>query len=146
MLIINGPNLNLLGSREVDIYGHVSFEKHFALLQDLFPRLDIEFKQTNHEGEIIDLLQAAEKQHNYVLLNAGGFTHTSVAIADCIAAVSIPVVEIHISHILARESFRAKSVIAAHCAGFISGFGMKSYNLGLSFVEMNLRDKIGFKK
>ena len=136
ILIINGPNLNLLGKREPGIYGSETFENYLSQLRTQFKDINIDYCQSNIEGEIIDAIQAADGKYDGVLLNAGGYTHTSVAIADAIGLVSVPVVEIHISCILAREAFRHVSLIAPKCKGSIMGFGLDSYRLGLlSFVK-----------
>ena len=133
VLIINGPNLNLLGKREPQIYGNVSFEDYLAELKKRYPH-EIEYKQSNVEGEIINFMQ--ESTADGIILNAGGYTHTSVAIRDCIAAIKIPVVEVHLSNTMAREEFRHTSLISGVCKGIISGFGLKSYELALiSFVS-----------
>lgn len=131
ILIINGPNLNLLGKRETKIYGDVSFEEYLETLRQKFPHFTIDVYQSNLEGEIITCLQS-ELYDGYVL-NAGGYTHTSVAIRDCIAAISTPVVEVHISNIAARESFRHESLLSPVCVGCVFGFGMKSYELALQY-------------
>ncbi len=134
VLIINGPNLNLLGKREPAIYGNTGFESYLQKLREQFPEVQIDYFQSNIEGEIIDHIQQADGTYDAVLLNAGGYTHTSVAIADAIGGVDIPVVEIHISCILAREEFRHVSLIAPKCKGSIMGFGLDSYRLGLLSV------------
>lgn len=136
ILIINGPNLNLLGKREPGIYGNTDFESYLGTLRARFAEIAIEYFQSNVEGEIIDAIHAADGVYDGILLNAGGYTHTSVAIADAVGAVSVPVVEIHISCILAREDFRHISLIAPVTAGSIMGFGLDSYRLGLlSFLK-----------
>lgn len=137
ILILNGPNLNLLGSREPDVYGNESFESYFEKLKTGFPEFHIEYFQSNIEGEIINKLQEVGFLYHGVLLNAGGYTHTSVSISDTIKAIQCPVIEIHISNIFAREDFRHVSMIGANCAGSISGFGLLSYSLGLNAL-MNL--------
>ena len=129
--IINGPNLNLLGKREVDVYGATSFETFFETLQQEFPEIKLHYYQSNVEGELINYLHNVGFSSDGILLNAGGYTHTSVAIADAVAAIKTPVVEIHISNIFAREEFRHISLFAKNCVGSISGFGLKSYKLGL---------------
>jgi 3-dehydroquinate dehydratase-2 len=131
ILIINGPNLNLLGKREPGIYGATDFETYLAGLRAAHPEVEIDYTQSNIEGEIIDAIQQADGSYDGVLLNAGGYTHTSVAIADAIGAISTPVVEVHISCILAREDFRHISLIAPVCRGSIMGFGLDGYRLGL---------------
>lgn len=136
ILIINGPNLNLLGQREKSIYGDETFESYLEKLRKMFPRVSIEYYQSNVEGEIINEIHAAQGVYDGIVLNAGGYTHTSVAIADAIAAVKVPVVEVHMSCILAREEFRHVSLIASRCEGSVMGFGMDSYRLGiLSFIK-----------
>ncbi|MDR2885249.1 MAG: type II 3-dehydroquinate dehydratase [Rikenellaceae bacterium] len=135
-LIINGPNLNLLGRREPGIYGNATFEEYLDELYAAFPDHTIDYFQSNVEGEIINALHAADGRYEGVLLNAGGYTHTSVAIADAIGAIATPVVEVHISCTLAREEFRHVSLIAPKCKGTIMGFGLDSYRLGLlSFIK-----------
>jgi len=129
ILIINGPNLNLLGQREPQIYGEKGLETVMEELCTAFPDTAIQFMQSNHEGEIIDALQ--QSQHDGIILNAGGYTHTSVAIRDAISAIEIPVIEVHISNIAARESFRHESLLSPVCAGCIFGFGVKGYWLAL---------------
>lgn len=129
ILILNGPNLNLLGSREPEIYGRTTLEDIERALRANFPDVEFVFRQSNHEGELIDLIQNTDAQG--ILLNAGAYTHTSLALADCIAAVEVPVVEVHISNIFAREDIRRRSLIAPVCAGTISGFGPMSYALGV---------------
>jgi len=132
LLIINGPNLNLIGQREEEIYGKVSFESYFEELTSS-KGVDLSYFQTNIEGEMIDKLQASN--HDGIILNAGGYTHTSVAIRDCIAAIKIPVVEVHISNIMARESFRHMSMISEVAEGCIFGFGLRSYDLAIDYFK-----------
>ena len=139
ILIINGPNLNLLGKREPDIYGHQSFEDFLEELRSEFAEIEIAYFQSNIEGEIIDIIHLAGFEVNGILLNAGGYTHTSVAIGDSISAINSPVVEVHISNILARESFRHTSLIAAVCAGSISGFGLDGYRLAIESIVKKLQ-------
>jgi 3-dehydroquinate dehydratase-2 len=131
--IINGPNLNLLGIREPQIYGSASFEDYIDELRAQFPQYDIVYGQSNIEGEIVTMLQQA-KDSAAVLLNAGGYTHTSVAIHDAIRAIGIPVIEIHLSQVAAREEFRHTSIVGAACKGTVSGFGLDSYYLGMVAV------------
>ena len=131
VIIINGPNLNLLGVREKSIYGNISFEEYFKKLVEEFPNLELEQFQSNLEGELIDKLQEIGFSYDHILLNAGGYTHTSVAIADCVKAIEVPVIEVHISNIHAREEFRHQSYIAANAKGIIVGFGLKSYDLAV---------------
>lgn len=135
ILIINGPNLNLLGLREREVYGSQTFEDYLAELRAEFgDRAELDYFQSNGEGELIDALHNARDRYDGVVLNAGGYTHTSVALADAIGAVAgmgLPTVEVHISNIMARESFRHVSMIGPRCAGSIMGFGMASYRLGI---------------
>jgi 3-dehydroquinate dehydratase II len=131
--IINGPNLNLLGTRETEIYGSVPFDEYLEQLRMQFPKLNITFFQSNIEGEIINNLHEMGFKATGILMNAGGFTHTSIAIGDAVAAITTPVVEIHISNIFAREEYRHKSFIAPNAMGIISGFGLESYRLGVLY-------------
>lgn len=134
--IINGPNLNLIGSREPGIYGSETFEHFFQKLRKEYETVDFDYFQSNVEGELINEIQESAKRMDGIILNAGGYTHTSVAIGDAIAAIKIPVVEVHISNVEAREDFRKISHISSKCAGTISGFGLKSYLLAVeSFVK-----------
>lgn len=132
IIIINGPNLNLLGKREPDIYGDLSFEEFFAEVKDVYSD-DIQLScfQSNIEGELIDKIQEVGFTYHGIILNAGGYTHTSVALRDAVAAVKTPVVEVHISNPYAREEFRHQSLISGVCKGMIAGFGMESYVLAL---------------
>ena len=129
LLIVNGPNLNLLGKREPAIYGTNTFDAYLKKLKADFPDVEIDYYQSNSEGALIDCIQQADGVYDGVVLNAGGYTHTSVALADAIGAVQVPVVEVHISSILARESFRHVSMIAPKCKGSIMGFGLDSWTL-----------------
>jgi 3-dehydroquinate dehydratase-2 len=131
LTIINGPNLNLLGTRETAIYGNVSFEEFLKGLRKDYPSHQIDFFQSNVEGEIINKLHEVGFSSDGIILNAGGYTHTSVAIADAIAAIKSPVIEVHISNIFAREEYRHISLIAPNCKGSISGFGLDSYRLAI---------------
>lgn len=133
ILIINGPNLNLLGKREPDVYGDTSFEAYFETLKSLFPQIEIEYYQSNVEGELINKIHEVGFSFDAILLNAGGYTHTSVAISDAIAGVTAPVLEVHISNIYKREEFRHKSIISKSCVGMISGLGLKGYELGIRY-------------
>ena len=133
--IINGPNLNLLGTREPDIYGDQTFEKQFETFVKEFPGLEIDYFQSNVEGELINSLHEAAQEKDGVILNAGAYTHTSVALGDAIKAIDIPVIEVHISNIFSREDFRHISYIAPYCKGSIIGFGMDSYRLALQYFE-----------
>ena len=129
--IINGPNINLLGKREPSIYGSVTFEDYLVELRKKYTDIQIDYFQSNIEGELIDAVQQADGLYDGVVLNAGGYTHTSVALRDAVSAVSVPVVEVHISSILAREEFRHVSLLAPVAAGSIMGFGLNSYRLGI---------------
>ena len=133
VLVLNGPNLNLLGKREPEIYGHTTLADIEAMVQARARSLsvEIEFRQSNHEGELVSWIQSAREGFSVVLLNAGAYTHTSVALRDAIAACPIPTIEVHLSNIYAREEFRHKSLIAPVCQGQISGFGAHSYVLAL---------------
>ncbi|MGB0869904.1 MAG: type II 3-dehydroquinate dehydratase [Flavobacteriales bacterium] len=134
ILIINGPNLNLLGIRNTKVYGDMSFKTYLESVKiDFIEKLAISYHQTNHEGEIIDLLHQFGFECDGIVLNAGGYTHTSVAIRDAIEAITTEVVEVHISNIYARESFRHKSLISSVCTGQISGFGLEGYKLALQY-------------
>jgi 3-dehydroquinate dehydratase-2 len=129
--IINGPNLNLLGKREPEIYGSQTFEAYFNSLQEKFPQLELTYYQSNIEGELIDKIQELGFSHDGIILNAGAYTHTSVGIGDCIKAITAPVVEVHISNTYSRENFRHQSYISGNAKGVILGFGLKSYELAL---------------
>lgn len=131
ILIINGPNLNLLGQREKSIYGDQTFADYFDGLQALFPEVELAYYQSNVEGELINQLHAAQGVYDGIVINAGAYTHTSIAVADAIGGIRTPVVEVHISCILAREEFRHISLIAPKCKGSIMGFGLDSYRLGI---------------
>ncbi|MCF6402753.1 type II 3-dehydroquinate dehydratase [Chitinophaga filiformis] len=131
--IINGPNLNLLGKREPGIYGNESFESYFEKLKAQYPNVQLTYFQSNVEGEMINHLHEIGFSYDGILLNAGGYTHTSVALRDAISAIKTPVLEIHISNIHAREEFRHKSMIAPACVGSICGLGMKGYALGVAY-------------
>ena len=131
LLILNGPNLNLQGRRDKSVYGAETFEEFIPRLRAIYPSLTIDYKQSNIEGELIDALHNAEGKYAGVLFNAGGYTHTSVALRDAIDAVSVAVIEIHISNVAAREEFRHTSLIGATCIGTIAGFGLDSYRLGI---------------
>ncbi len=133
ILIINGPNLNLLGKREPEVYGSQSFEEYFETLKSTFSEIDLHYFQSNIEGELIDRIHDAGFSFDAILLNAGGYTHTSVAISDAIAGVTTPVLEVHISNIYKREKFRHKSIISQSCIGMISGLGLKGYELAIRY-------------
>ena len=133
LLVVNGPNLNLLGTRETQIYGNQPFTEYLENLRSEFG-IQLDYFQSNVEGELINSLQASD--HDGIILNAGGYTHTSVAIRDCIAAISVPVTEVHISNLAKREEFRHNSFITAVCAGSIMGFGLDGYRLAIqSFLN-----------
>ncbi len=129
--IINGPNLNLLGSREPDVYGTEGFETVINRLQALYPEITFSYSQSNVEGELVSMIQTAGSRSEGVILNPGGYTHTSVAIADAIAAIGIPVIEVHISNILTREAFRHTSLTGRYCRGTIMGLGLDGYRLAV---------------
>ena len=131
--IINGPNLNLLGKREPEVYGSTSFEDYFETLKTTFPELELHYYQSNMEGELINKIHEVGFSFDAILLNAGGYTHTSVAISDAIAGVTTPTLEVHISNIYKREEFRHKSIISKSCVGMISGLGLKGYELGIRY-------------
>lgn len=131
IIIINGPNLNLLGKREPDIYGNQSFEDFFKLLQEKYPNLELFYYQSNIEGELIDKIQETGFSFDGIILNAAAYTHTSVGIGDAVKAIQTPVIEVHISNTFAREEFRHHSFISPNAAGIIVGFGLKSYELAL---------------
>lgn len=131
ILILNGPNLNLLGRREPEIYGRSSFEEYFEELKNQFPDIRFEYFQSNVEGELINKLHECGFTHDGIVFNPGGYTHTSVAIGDAVAAIQSPVVEVHISNVFAREEIRHSSFIAQHCKGSISGFGLDGYRLAV---------------
>jgi len=138
LLIVNGPNLNLIGQREQQIYGNRSFEQYFKTLQSE-KEGDLEYVQSNLEGELINYLQSSN--HDGIILNAGGYTHTSVALRDCVKAIEVPVVEVHISNITEREEFRHKSLISPVVAGCIFGFGFESYSLAVAYFENYLKNR-----
>ncbi len=129
IIIINGPNLNLLGLREKGIYGDKSFDSYIVELKNIYPEVNFEYFQSNVEGEIVNLLHNFGYNSDGIILNAGAYTHTSIAIRDAIAGINTPVVEVHISNILTRENFRHESVIGPVCKGSIMGFGLNSYRL-----------------
>ena len=133
-MIINGPNLNLLGKREVDIYGNISFKSYLENLKKKYSEVGIDFFQSNIEGELIDKIQEVGFSYDGIVLNAAAYTHTSVGISDSIAAVSSPVIEVHISNIHAREEFRSRSLISKNVKGIICGFGLKSYDLAIDSI------------
>ncbi len=130
--IINGPNLNLLGQREQTIYGDLSFEEYLLRLKKEFSRISIDYFQSNIEGELINKLQEVDSTHDYILLNAGGYTHTSISLTDTVAAIKTPVIEIHISNIYNREEFRQKSLLSRNCKGIVCGLGLDSYKAAIA--------------
>lgn len=132
--IINGPNLNLLGKREPSVYGNQSFEEFFLTLKSRFATIELHYYQSNVEGEIINKLHEVGFSFDGIILNAGAYTHTSVAIHDAISAIKTPVVEVHISNVYAREEFRHKSLITSKCVGMITGFGMEGYAMALEYL------------
>ena len=133
--IINGPNLNLLGKRETSIYGSQSFEDYFHALQDRFSDLDLHYFQSNVEGEIINKLHEVGFSFDGIIINAGAYTHTSVAIHDAIGGIKTPVVEVHISNVYAREEFRHKSLITSKCVGMLTGFGLEGYEMAIQYLK-----------
>ena len=136
ILIINGPNLNLLGKREESIYGSMGFDAYLETLKNIYPEDEIQYGQSNHEGEIIDMLHNSGFGNvDAIVLNAGAYTHTSIAISDAIRAIKTPVIEVHISNVMARESYRHTSYISASCIGTIAGFGLDSYRLAIEAVK-----------
>jgi len=135
ILILNGPNLNLLGNREESIYGTKSFEDYFVDLEGHFPNFTLNYIQSNFEGELVTQIQNIRKKYDGIILNAGGYTHTSVAIRDAIVSTKIDVVEVHISNISARESFRHNSLLSPVCNGCVIGFGLKGYELALNYFK-----------
>ena len=141
ILLINGPNLNLLGIREQSIYGNTSFEVYFHTLQQIYNIIDMEYYQSNIEGELINKIHQRGFDYDGIIINAGAYTHTSVAIRDAISGVKAPVVEVHMSNILTRESFRHESLIGPACLGSIMGFGLDSYRLGIEALIGYIKSK-----
>lgn len=133
--IINGPNLNLLGKREPGIYGHQGFESYLKQLQERYPDIEISYYQSNHEGGLIDKIHEVGFDFDGIVLNAGAYTHTSVALLDALKAVKTPAIEVHISNVHQREEFRHKSLISAGCKGVICGFGLDSYRLAIEALK-----------
>lgn len=131
ILILNGPNLNLLGTREQDIYGNQTFESYFKNLKTQFESVNLNYFQSNVEGELINKLHEVGFDYDGIIFNAGGYTHTSVAIADAVASINTPVIEVHISNVYAREEYRHTSLMAKNCKGIITGFGLSSYRMAL---------------
>jgi len=136
ILIINGPNLNLLGKREPSIYGNQNFEDYFKTLKRKFPKFNLKYFQSNHEGDILDMLHKVGFSYDGIVLNGGAFTHSSIAIADAIAAITTPVIEVHISNVYAREAFRHHSYFSKYCAGIMVGMGLKGYELAIRFWDL----------
>lgn len=136
ILILNGPNLNLIGIREVDIYGCQSFDNYLHLLREKYPDIMIDYYQSNVEGELINKIQEVGFDYDGIILNGGAYTHTSIAIADAIAAVKTPVIEVHISNVTSRETYRHTSYLTPVCQGVVMGFGLRSYELALSAFLM----------
>lgn len=135
VIIINGPNLNLLGKREPEIYGSQTFENYYDTLIPAFSGITLTYYQSNVEGELINKLHETGFSYDGIILNAGGYTHTSVALADAVAAISTPVIEVHISNIFAREEYRQISLLSKHCKGIISGLGLAGYALALQYLN-----------
>tara|TARA_B100000427_G_scaffold310042_1_gene299553 strand:- start:457 stop:876 length:420 start_codon:yes stop_codon:yes gene_type:complete len=134
VIIINGPNLNLLGKRNKNIYGNISFDDYLDTLKKAFNSLQLDYYQSNIEGELINKLQETGFSYDYIVLNAGGYTHSSVSLADCIDAIKTPVIEVHISNIYAREEFRKKSLLSPFCKGSIVGLGLDVYRLAIDHL------------
>lgn len=133
--IINGPNLNLLGTREPETYGNQTFEEYFAILKNRFSEIDLAYYQSNVEGELVNKLHEVGFSVDAIILNAGAYTHTSVALHDAIAAIKTPVIEVHISNVYAREEFRHKSLITSKCVGLITGFGLEGYAMAIQYIQ-----------
>ncbi|MCH4182087.1 MAG: type II 3-dehydroquinate dehydratase [Prevotella sp.] len=138
--IINGPNLNLLGIREPGIYGHNSFESYLPELKAKYPEIQIDYYQSNIEGELIDKMQDTGFSYDGIILNAGAYTHTSIALQDCIRSLKCPVIEVHISNVFQREEYRHKSMISCACLGTICGFGLSGYDLAIAGI-MSTKEK-----
>ena len=139
IVIINGPNLNLLGKREPEVYGTTGFDEYFRSLQEKFPEIKFSYYQSNVEGELINMLQEVGFSADGIIINPGGYTHTSVAIGDTIAAIKTPVVEVHISNVRAREDFRKISHVSAKAKGTIAGLGLKGYELAVRYFVESLK-------
>lgn len=135
LLIINGPNLNLLGKREPEIYGALTFDAYLVQLRTQYPAIEIEYFQSNHEGALLDKLHETGFEKDGIILNAGAYSHTSIAISDAIAAIESPVLEVHISNVYAREEFRHHSYLSHNCVGLITGLGLKGYALAIEFFR-----------
>jgi len=141
LAIVNGPNLNLIGTREIDIYGLQSLDTYINELKQKYPNIVLDSYQSNVEGELINYLHSCRMNTDGIIINGGAYTHTSIAIADAIAAIQIPTVEVHISNIYAREEFRKRSYTAAKCVGCITGLGLKGYDLAIEYFIENLSSK-----
>ncbi len=135
IIIINGPNLNLLGVREEGIYGSRDFENYFEELQTRFPKIELQYYQSNIEGELINKIHEVGFSFHGIILNAGAYTHTSVALHDALGAIKTPAIEVHISNIYAREEFRHKSLITSRCIGLLSGFGLEGYAMAIEYLK-----------
>ena len=136
LIIINGPNLNLIGIREKNIYGETSFDSYYeTLIKKYDGKVDLEYYQSNHEGELIEKIQKIGFSYDGIIINAGGFTHTSVALRDAISSVTTPAIEVHISNILSREDFRKKSYLSDVCTGIISGLGLMGYEAAINYFS-----------
>ena len=133
IIIINGPNLNLIGDREPKVYGNSSMEDYLSEIRNNFPEIQIDYFQSNVEGDLINKLQEVGFSYDGILLNAGAYTHTSVAISDCVKAITAPVIEVHISNVASRESFRHESLLTPVCIGLVMGFGLESYRMALGY-------------
>ncbi len=133
--IINGPNLNLLGKREPEVYGNITFESYLEKLKAIFPDIEFTYFQSNVEGELVTALQNVGFSSDGIILNPGAYTHTSIALGDAVAAITTKVLEVHISNIFAREEFRKYSYVSAKCVGVISGLGLKGYELGVNYLS-----------
>lgn len=139
--IINGPNLNLLGKRETSVYGTQSFEEFFTGLKKRFPEAELHYYQSNVEGEIVNKIHEVGFSFDGIIINAGAYTHTSVAIHDALGGIKTPAVEVHISNVYAREEFRHKSLITSKCAGMLTGFGMEGYALAVQFLLKRVKSQ-----
>jgi 3-dehydroquinate dehydratase-2 len=141
IIVINGPNLNMLGKRDADHYGSLSLDSIKGILEKEFADISFEFFQSNMEGEIIDKIQAADKKYDGILINPGGYAHTSVAIRDALAECKVPKIEVHLSHLANREEFRQKLITASGCSGYISGFKEKSYSAGVYLLKKLIKEE-----
>ncbi len=142
IIIINGPNLNLLGKREPEIYGSQSFEDYFEILKVRFPDITLEYFQSNHEGELLDKIHSVGFSYDGIILNAGAYTHTSIALADALGGIKTRCVEVHISNIHAREAFRKQSYISTKAQGAIFGLGLQGYDLAISYFKNSLTGEV----